>query len=111
MNKIADALRKNKHNYHGNYHSSNHNFNTPYNVKSKNKGKWILEKTKVYKEELIEKKNNLGDDYIKFIRFAEWKMEGVDRGIIGVIKNNSFYDGITHRQMRKHLLQNFKPRI
>ncbi|MDX2048525.1 MAG: type ISP restriction/modification enzyme [Chitinophagaceae bacterium] len=81
--------------------------NPPYNIKSKNKGEWILEKIKVYKDGLREKKINLDDDYIKFLRFAEWKMENVDRGMVAVITNNSFYDGITHRQMRKHLLQSF----
>ena len=48
--------------------------NPPYNVKSKNKGKEILELLQSYKQGLNETKLNLDDDYIKFIRFAQWKL-------------------------------------
>lgn len=71
------------------------------------KGKWIQELIKVYKENLNEKKINLDDDYIKFIRFAEHFIEKNGSGIVAMITNNSFLDGITHRQMRKHLLKTF----
>lgn len=54
-----------------------------------------------------ETKLNLDDDYIKFIRFAHRKMEGVERGVIGIITNNSFLSGITHRRMRNKLMQDF----
>lgn len=49
----------------------------------------------------------LDDLYIKFIRFAEWKIEKNGEGIIGIITNNSFLDGLIHRQMRKYLFYNF----
>lgn len=48
--------------------------NPPYNVKSKNKGEDILELLQTYKQGLNEKKINLDDDYIKFMRFAQWKL-------------------------------------
>ena len=54
-----------------------------------------------------ERKINLDDDYIKFIRFAEHFVEKNKSGIVAMITNNSFIDGITHRQMRKHLLETF----
>ncbi len=81
--------------------------NPPYSVSSSNKGKWIQEQIKVYKEGLGEKKINLDDDYIKFIRFAEHFIEKNKTGIVAMITNNSFIDGMTHRQMRKHLLETF----
>ncbi|HSX58382.1 MAG TPA: type ISP restriction/modification enzyme [Candidatus Saccharimonadales bacterium] len=81
--------------------------NPPYSVSSSNKGVWIQNLIKVYKENLNEKKLNLDDDYIKFIRFAEHFIEKNGTGIVAVITNNSFIDGITHRQMRKHLLETF----
>ena len=81
--------------------------NPPYSVSSANKGKWILELIKDYKKNLNEKKINLDDDYIKFIRFAEHFIERNKNGIVAMITNNSFIDGITHRQMRKHLLETF----
>lgn len=81
--------------------------NPPYSVSSSNKGKWIQDLIKAYKENLNERKINLDDDYIKFIRFAEHFIERNKSGIVAMITNNSFIDGITHRQMRKHLLETF----
>lgn len=81
--------------------------NPPYSVSSSNKGKWIQDLIKVYKEGLNERKINLDDDYIKFIRFAEHFIEKNQGGVVAMITNNSYIDGITHRQMRKHLLQTF----
>lgn len=81
--------------------------NPPYSISSSNKSKWILNLIKVYKKDLKEQKINLDDDYIKFIRFAEHFIEKNKTGIVAMITNNSFIDGITHRQMRKHLLETF----
>lgn len=81
--------------------------NPPYSVSSSNKGEWIQNLIKVYKAGLGEKKINLDDDYIKFLRFAEHFIEKNKTGIVAMITNNSFIDGITHRQMRKHLLETF----
>ena len=82
--------------------------NPPYSVSSSNKGEWIQNLIKVYKAGLGEKKINLDDDYIKFLRFAEHFIEKNKTGIVAMITNNSFIDGITHRQMRKHLLETFE---
>ncbi|WP_337995491.1 type ISP restriction/modification enzyme [Oleispirillum naphthae] len=81
--------------------------NPPYNKSSTNTGVWIKNKIRAYKEGLSEKKLNLDDDYIKFLRFAESLIEKNDSGIVAMITNNSFLDGVTHRQMRKHLRQTF----
>lgn len=81
--------------------------NPPYSVSSSNKGKWITNLIKDYKTGLGEKKLNLDDDYIKFLRYAEHFIEKNKTGIVAMITNNSFIDGITHRQMRKHLLETF----
>jgi len=81
--------------------------NPPYSISSQNKGKWIQKLIKDYKIGLNERKINLDDDYIKFIRFAEHFIEKNKSGIVAMITNNSFIDGITHRQMRKHLLETF----
>ncbi|MEM4034606.1 MAG: type ISP restriction/modification enzyme [Candidatus Micrarchaeaceae archaeon] len=80
--------------------------NPPYSNFSRNKG-WIDDLIKTYKEGLEERKTNLDDDYIKFLRYAQWKIEQTGKGIIGVITNNSYLDGITHREMRHKLLQTF----
>ena len=90
--------------------------NPPYNNKSKNKGKKILQLLEKYKQGLNETKINLDDDYIKFIRFADWKLidqwkNGLipadKKGVMGFITNNSFIWGRTHRQMRKSLYENY----
>jgi predicted helicase len=81
--------------------------NPPYSISSSNKGEWILNLIKDYKINLNERKINLDDDYIKFIRFAEHFIEKSKSGIVAMITNNSFIDGVTHRQMRKHLLETF----
>ncbi len=81
--------------------------NPPYSVSSSNKGPWIQNLIKDYKEGLNERKINLDDDYIKFIRYAEHFIEKNGQGIVAMITNNSFIGGITHRQMRKHLLSTF----
>lgn len=81
--------------------------NPPYSVSSSNKSESIQNLIKVYKKNLNEKKTNLDDDYIKFIRFAENQIEKNDSGIVAMITNNSFIDGVTHRQMRKHLMKTF----
>ena len=81
--------------------------NPPYSVSSSNKGEWIQNLIKPYKEGLGERKINLDDDYIKFIRYAEHFIEKNGSGIVAMITNNSYIDGITHRQMRKHLLETF----
>ena len=81
--------------------------NPPYRASSSNKGEWIEQQIEIYKKDLDEKKINLHDDYIKFIRFAEHFIEKNRTGVVAMITNNSFIDGITHRQMRKHLLGTF----
>lgn len=81
--------------------------NPPYSISSENKSKWILDLIQDYKKNLGEKKINLDDDYIKFIRLAEYFVEKNKTGIVAMITNNSFIKGITHRQMRKHLLETF----
>ena len=47
------------------------------------------------------------DDYVKFIRFAESKIQHQGSGIFAFISNNSFLDNPTFRGMRYHLLRTF----
>ena len=81
--------------------------NPPYSVSSQNNGKWIMGLLDVYKKNLNERKINLDDDYIKFIRLGQHYVEKNGSGILAYISNNSFIDGITHRQMRLTLMRVF----
>jgi predicted helicase len=82
--------------------------NPPYSFKSA-KSKFIDELMKIYKEDVrTEKKSGvLEDDYIKFIRFAHWKIEQAGKGILGFVTNNSYLYGVIHRGMRMKLLDTF----
>lgn len=81
--------------------------NPPYAVSSTNKNEWIQNLIADYKKDLNERKINLDDDYIKFIRYGQHYIDKNGSGILAYISNNSFIDGITHRQMRKNLLESF----
>jgi hypothetical protein len=86
--------------------------NPPYSGHSKNKGKWITAEIEAYKKvdgQPLGEKNPkwLQDDYVKFIRFAQWKMDWVEEGVVGVITNHSFLDNPTFRGMRQSLMQTF----
>ncbi|MBK0380385.1 type ISP restriction/modification enzyme [Mucilaginibacter segetis] len=82
--------------------------NPPYSVSSNNKSEWIEKLTADYKKDLNERNiQPLSDDYIKFIRFGQHFINKNGEGILAYISNNSFLDGIIHRQMRKHLLESF----
>ena len=83
--------------------------NPPYSVSSMNKSDFIEKEIEVYKEDVRDERNiqPLSDDYIKFIRFAHWKIDRNQKGIIGMITNNSYLSGLIHRGMRKKLLESF----
>jgi type I restriction-modification system DNA methylase subunit len=82
--------------------------NPPYNKSTMNHGTWITKLVECYKDNLDEKSiNSLSQDEIKFIRYAEHYVEKIGYGIVGMVVNNSFLDGVTHRIMRKHLLSTF----
>jgi predicted helicase len=64
--------------------------NPPYNnFGQANKGTWILDLLKEYKKDLNEKKINLNDDFIKFIRFGQWRIERTGHGILAFIVSNT----------------------
>jgi predicted helicase len=81
--------------------------NPPYSVSSANSSEWISNLIKDYKKDLNEKKLNLDDDFIKFIRAAQWRIDSTGHGIVSFISSNTFLDGITHRRMRQSLMNSF----
>jgi predicted helicase len=44
---------------------------------------------------------------VRFIRFAQWKIDQNGKGIIGFITNHSYLDNPTFRGMRRSLMQSF----
>jgi len=98
--------------------------NPPYAGMSANKGKWIDDLLKkgytradgskddgyytVDGKPLGEKNPKwLQDDYVKFIRFAQWKIDKSGEGVVGFITNHSYLDNPTFRGMRESLLNSF----
>ena len=82
--------------------------NPPYSVSSSNKSDWILKLIADYKIDLNERNiQPLSDDYIKFIRYGQHFIDKRGEGVLAYISNNSFIDGLIHRQMRKNLLESF----
>ena len=82
--------------------------NPPYSVSSQNNGKWITNLVADYKKDLNERNiQPLSDDYIKFIRLGQYYIEKNGEGVLAFISNNSFIDGLIHRQMRRELMRVF----
>ena len=86
--------------------------NPPYSGHSSNTGDWIRRLIENYKrvdgKPLGEKNPKwLQDDYVKFLRFAQWKIEQAGRGVVGMITNHSYLDNPTFRGMRRSLMRTF----
>ncbi len=83
--------------------------NPPYSVSSGNKSEFIEREMESYKEAVRDERNlmPLSDDYVKFLRFAEWKIAQAGEGVIGMITNHSYLDSPTFRGMRQHLMNTF----
>jgi hypothetical protein len=93
--------------------------NPPYSGHSSNSNDWterLLKEDidgaqsfyKVDGKPLGEKNSKwLQDDYVKFLRFAQWKIEKTGKGIVAMITNHSYLDNPTFRGMRQSLLKSF----
>ncbi len=95
--------------------------NPPYRGESANEGAWIkallqgrdgAARTGSYfevdGEPLCEKNLKwLYDDYVKFIRFAQWRIESTGEGVLGFVTNHGYLDNPTFRGMRKSLMEAF----
>ena len=96
--------------------------NPPYSGHSANKGKWI--------DGLLNSKSSNGtntgsyyevdgkplgernpkwlqNDYVKFIRFAQWRIEQTGHGILAFITDHSYLNSPTFRGMRQQLMRSF----
>ncbi|MGA2031165.1 MAG: type ISP restriction/modification enzyme [Thermoguttaceae bacterium] len=85
--------------------------NPPYSGISANRGRWITRLVEDYRQvdghPLGEKKVWLADDYVKFLRFAQWRIAQTGQGIVAMITNHGFLDNPTFRGMRQSLLRCF----
>jgi hypothetical protein len=92
--------------------------NPPYSGHTANKGLWEKELKRdldgaqsyytVDGQPLGEKNPKwLQDDYVKFLRFAQWKIHKAGRGIVAMITNHGYLDNPTFRGMRQSLMKTF----
>jgi len=86
--------------------------NPPYAYESLNTDPWIVNLVKDYYQidgKPLGEKNPKGllDDYVKFIRFAQHRVEATGYGIVALITNHGYLDNPTFRGMRYHLMQTF----
>ncbi|HHB91719.1 MAG TPA: DNA methyltransferase [Thioploca sp.] len=98
--------------------------NPPYSGHSANIGEWIISLLKGVDErnqeaitanyfqvdgKPLKERNSkwLNDDYVKFIRFAQWRIEQTGYGILGFVTNHGYLDNPSFRGMRQALMQDF----
>lgn len=97
--------------------------NPPYSGHSANNGTWISNLLKG-KDTITSKQTSnyfevdgkplgeknpkwLNDDYVKFIRFAQWRIAETGYGILAFITNHGYLDNPTFRGMRQSLMETF----
>lgn len=85
--------------------------NPPYSGHSANKGAWIESLIGEYKKSPALHKPAqakwLSDDYVKFIRFAQWRIARTGYGVLGFVTNHAWLDNPTFMDMRASLLNTF----
>lgn len=97
--------------------------NPPYSGHSSNVGQWINDLLRGKDRMTGAKAGNyfevdgqplgernpkwLNDDYVKFIRYAHWRVEETGTGVLAFITNHGYLDNPTFRGMRQSLMQTF----
>ena len=86
--------------------------NPPYSGHSANTGEWISKLVRDYYfcdgQPLGERNPKwLQNDYVKFLRWAQWRIEQTGQGILGFITSNSYLDSPTFRGVRQNLMRTF----
>ena len=72
---------------------------------------WLMTRLDDWKEGLNETKSDLNREEWKFLRLAQHHCSTAGAGIVGLIINRDFLDGIVKRKMREHLADTFPLRI
>ena len=85
--------------------------NPPYSGHSSNKDPWIERLMDAYKVSPELKRPAqakwLSDDYVKFLRMAEYMIAKNGEGVLGFITNHGYLDNPTFLDMRHHLRETF----
>ena len=97
--------------------------NPPYSGHSANKGAWIADLLRGVDSLSNQKTSSyfsvdgaplgeanpkwLNDDYVKFIRFSQWRIDRTGAGVLAFVTNHGYLDNPTFRGMRESLLESF----
>jgi type I restriction-modification system DNA methylase subunit len=86
--------------------------NPPYSGHSANNSPWISKLLRDYYQvdgQPLGERNPkwLQDDYVKFIRFGQWRIDQSKEGILAFITNHGYLENPTFRGMRRSLEQSF----
>lgn len=78
---------------------------------SSNAGEWIVELCESYKATVRTRERQiqaLSDDYVKFLRLAQWHIERTACGVVAMITNNGYLGGHLFVDMRASLRRTFE---
>ena len=95
--------------------------NPPYLGESENNGEWITKLLRGLDRDILtedyfevdgqglDERNSKGlnDDYVKFIRFAQWRIARTGYGVLAFISNHGYLNNVTFRGMRQSLMKTF----
>jgi hypothetical protein len=86
--------------------------NPPYSYSSRNTGEWINSLVRDYYQvngHSLDERNPKGlqDDYVKFLRFGQWRIDETGGGILAMITNHGYLDNPTFNGMRQQMMQAF----
>ena len=70
-----------------------------------NRGRWIRGLVADWRPEGERKWNP--DDFMKFLRWAQWLVERRGAGVVAMVTPNTWLDAVTHRRMRQSLAEAF----
>ena len=86
--------------------------NPPYNGRPAREGTWIADLLRDYFQvdgKPLKERNPkwLLDDYVKFLRFAQWVVERQGEGVVAFVVNHNCLEAPTFRGLRRSLLNTF----
>lgn len=81
--------------------------NPPWRGASSHRGRWITELLRDYRPQGERNTKWLQDDYVKFLRLAQWCIEQNGEGIVAFVVSHNFLDALTFSSLRASLLGTF----
>jgi predicted helicase len=82
--------------------------NPPYaNFGRQNQGAWLGELLRAYRPTVRERKTNVSDDCLKFLRWGEYAITRAKRGCLALVMSRTWLDGLTHCAVRASLSATF----